>query len=104
VIHRCSDATQASYWLSDTEREEIQPHPSKGGRGARRVDDRRVISGIMHMWERIFNARTGATGVFTGSVDSTHIKAHRPAAGAKAGLVIMPLALRAAAAPLNSTR
>ena len=33
-------------------------------------------------------ALTGATGVFTGAVDSAHIKAHRSAAGAKGGLII----------------
>jgi transposase len=38
------------------------------------------------VWERVFYALTGSTGVFTGSVDSTHIKAHRSAAGAKGGL------------------
>lgn len=102
------------YWLSDAEWEAIQPHLPSGRRGARRVDDRRVISGIMHMlrsggrwkdcpavygpyttiynrwnrwsrqgvWERIFYALTGSSGVFTGSVDSTHIKVHRSAAGA----------------------
>lgn len=36
--------------------------------------------------ERIFYALTGSSGVFTGSVNSTHIKAHRSAAGAKGGL------------------
>ena len=35
--------------LSDTEWEAIQPHLPQGRRGARRVDDRRVISGIRHM-------------------------------------------------------
>lgn len=37
------------YWLSDGEWSAIQPHLPTGRRGARRVDDRRVISGIMHM-------------------------------------------------------
>lgn len=124
------------YWLSDAEWEAIQPHLPQGRRGARRVDDRRVISGIMHMlrsggrwkdcpaiygpsttiynrwnrwsrqgvWERIFYALTGSTGVFTGAVDSTHIKAHRSAAGAKGGLIITPLAPRAAGGPPRSTR
>ena len=36
------------YWLSDAEWAAIQPHLPKGRRGARRVDDRRVISGIPH--------------------------------------------------------
>lgn len=124
------------YWLSDVEWAAIQPHLPSGRRGARRVDDRRVISGIMHMlrsggrwkdcpavygpyttiynrwnrwsrqgvWERIFYALTGSTGVFIGSVDSTHIKVHRSAAGAKGGLIITPLAPRAAGARPKSTR
>lgn len=127
---------QEVYWLSDAEWEAIQPHLPNGRRGVRRVDDRRVISGIMHMlrsggrwkdcptvygpcttiynrwnrwsrqgvWERIFYALTGSTGVFTGSVDSTHIKVHRSAAGAKGGLVITPLAPRAVGARPKSMR
>jgi transposase len=124
------------YWLSDAEWDALQPHLPQGRRGARRVDDRRVISGIMHMlrsggrwkdcpavygpyttiynrwnrwsrqgvWEQIFYALTGSTGVFIGAVDSTHIKVHRSAAGAKGGLVIMPLASRAAGGRPKSTR
>lgn len=37
------------YWISDEEWMAIQPHLPTGRRGARRVDDRRVISGILHM-------------------------------------------------------
>lgn len=37
------------------------------------------------VWERIFYALTGSSDVFTGSVDSTHIKAHRSAGGAQKG-------------------
>jgi transposase len=37
------------YWLSDGEWAVIEPHLPKGRRGAHRVDDRRVISGIVHM-------------------------------------------------------
>ena len=37
------------YWLSDDEWASIRPHLPAGRRGARRVDDRRVISGILHM-------------------------------------------------------
>jgi hypothetical protein len=37
------------YWLSDAEWERIEPLMPRGRRGAHRVDDRRVISGIMHM-------------------------------------------------------
>lgn len=104
--------------LSDEEWSRIEPHLPRGRRGARRVDDRRVISGIVHMlktgarwrdcpaeygpyttiynrfnrwskqgvWEDIFYALTGRSVVVsTTAVDSTHIKAHRSAAGAKGG-------------------
>lgn len=116
------------YWLSDCEWAAIEPHLPRGRRGAHRVDDRRVISGIVHMvrsggrwrdcpaiygpyttifnrynrwsrqgvWETIFLALTGKSVVFSGSVDSTHVKAHRSASGAKGGLLITPLAPRAA--------
>ncbi len=36
-------------WLSDGEWRRIEPLLPRGRRGAHRVDDRRVISGIMHM-------------------------------------------------------
>src|SRR5579863_9993769 len=37
------------YWLTDAEWAVIEPHLPRGRRGAHRVDDRRVISGIVHM-------------------------------------------------------
>lgn len=37
------------YWLSDAEWVRIEPLLPRGRRGARRVDDRQVISGIIHM-------------------------------------------------------
>ncbi|NKX45963.1 transposase, partial [Roseicyclus persicicus] len=37
------------YWMSDAERARIEPLLPRGRKGARRVDDRRVISGIVHM-------------------------------------------------------
>ncbi len=37
------------YWLSDAEWARIEPLLPQGRRGTRRVDDRRVISGIVHM-------------------------------------------------------
>ena len=37
------------YWLSDTEWARIEPLLPRGRRGAHRVDDRRIISGIVHM-------------------------------------------------------
>ena len=37
------------YWPSDGEWRRIEPLLPRGRRGAHRVDDRRVISGIVHM-------------------------------------------------------
>ena len=37
------------YWLSEAEWARIEPLMPRGRRGARRVDDRRIISGIVHM-------------------------------------------------------
>ena len=37
------------YWLSDADWKRLEPLLPRGRRGAHRVDDRRVISGIMHM-------------------------------------------------------
>jgi transposase len=38
-----------SEWLSNEARAVIEPHLPKGRLGAHRVDDRRVISGILHV-------------------------------------------------------
>ena len=38
-----------AYWLSDAEWAAIEPHLPRGRSGAHRVDDRRVVSGIVHM-------------------------------------------------------
>jgi transposase len=37
------------YWLSDVEWRRIEPLLPRGRKGAHRVDDRRVISGIVYM-------------------------------------------------------
>jgi transposase len=125
------------YLLTNAEWKRIEPLMPRGRRGAHRVDDRRVISGIMHMlrsgarwrdcppdygpyttiynrfnrwsrqgvWTDIFYALTGSTGrIGTMSIDSTHIKAHRSAAGAKGGTSSTRLAAHAAGAPQKSTR
>ena len=116
------------YWLSDEEWAALQPWLPTGRKGARRVDDRRVISGIVHMlktgarwrdcppeygpyttvynrfnrwsrqgvWSDVFYALTGKSDVISGSLDSSHVKAHRSAAGAKGGLSTRPSDVRAA--------
>ena len=40
---------RAYYWMSNAEWRRIEPLQPQGRRGARRVGDRRVISGIVHM-------------------------------------------------------
>ncbi len=37
------------YWLDDAAFAKIEPHLPRGRRGAHRQDDRRIISGIIHM-------------------------------------------------------
>jgi transposase len=123
------------YWLADSEWAAIEPHLPRGRRGAHRVDDRRVISGIVHMlrsgarwrdcppvygpyttvynrfnrwsrqgvWSDIFYALTGVRDVVSGAIDSTYVKAHRSAAGAKGGPSPTPSAPRAAAERPRST-
>jgi transposase len=127
------------YWFSDAEWARIEPLLPRGRRGAHRVDDRRVISGIVHMlrsgarwrdcpsvygpyttiynrfnrwsrqgvWINVFQALTGGTGMAgTGSIsiDSTHVKVHRSAAGAKGGPSVTRSAAREAVARPRSTR
>jgi transposase len=108
------------YLLNDVEWARIEPLLPKGRRGAHRVDDQRVISGVIHMlrsgarwrdcpaaygpyttiynrfnrwskqgvWEAIFYALTGSSGVVaSAAIDTTHIKAHGSAGGAKGGLL-----------------
>jgi len=124
------------FWLSDEEWTRIEPWLPRGRRGAHRVDDRRVISGIIHMlktgarwrdcpaeygpyttiynrfnrwskhgvWEDVFYILTGSSGVIgAAAADSTHVKAHRSAAGAKGGSSGTPSADRAADGRLRFT-
>ena len=104
--------------LSDEAWAVLEPHLPKNRPGAPRVDDRRVISGILHvlrsgcrwkdcppeygpsttiynrynrwsaqgLWHKLFG-RLAAAGSIPDelSIDSTHIKAHRSAAGSKKG-------------------
>jgi len=106
------------FWPSEAEWSRVETLLPKGRRGARRVDDRRVISGIIYMlrsgarwrdcppeygphttiynrfnrwsrqgiWLAMFKTITGSAGVIgTASIDSSHVKAHRSAAGGKGG-------------------
>lgn len=41
--------SRSLFWLSDAAWKAIEPHLPKNQPGARRVDDRRVISGILHV-------------------------------------------------------
>ena len=124
------------YWLNEEEWARIERLLPRGRRGAHRVDDRRVISGIVHMlrsgarwrdcpaeygpyttiynrfnrwsrqgiWLEMFEVLTGAKAVIgTASIDSSHIKAHRSAAGGKGGPSTRRSAARAAAARRPST-
>jgi transposase len=124
------------YWLSDAEWHRLEPLLPRGRRGAHRVDDRRIISGIMHMlrsgarwrdcppeygpyttiynrfnrwsrqgiWFEMFEALTGSTGIIgTVAIDSSHIKAHRSAAGGKGGPSRKPSAAHAAGGRQKST-
>ena len=43
--------SRSLFWLSDKAWQAIEPHLPKNQPGARRVDDRRVISGIIHMFK-----------------------------------------------------
>ena len=44
--------SRSLFWLSDEAWAAIEPHLPKNQPGARRVDDRQVISGIIHMLKR----------------------------------------------------
>ena len=125
------------FWLNDEQWLMIEPYLPTDVRGKERVDDRRVISGILHViksgcrwcdcppeygppttiynrfvrwaergvWERLFRtlaAKGRATDVQM--IDSTHIKAHRSASGAKRGTRIKRLDARAAGATRKSTQ
>src|ERR1700741_2479163 len=106
------------FWLSDEQWKRIEPHLPTDVRGVERVDDRRVISGIVHglkrggrggdcppeygphrrifnrfvrwarrgVWEHLFRELAGnGQSTATQMIDSTHVKAHRSAAGGKGG-------------------
>lgn len=123
------------FWLTDDQWKRIEPYLPMDVRGKDRVDDRRVISGIVHVlksgcrwrdcpeaygppttiynrfvrwaqrgiWENLFRALAGAgRSADTQMIDSTHIKAHRSAAGGKGGSKSRRLAVQEAGATRRS--
>jgi transposase len=104
------------FWFSDEQWSRIEPLLPTGLRGARRVDDRRVLSGIVHalqsggrwaergVWQDIFSALAGVEGIPDRLfIDSTCIKVHRTAGGAKGGPWPMVSARHAAVETPRST-
>jgi transposase len=124
------------FWLSDEAWEALDPHLPHGKPGKPRVDDRRVISGILFVlktgcrwrdvpleygpsttiynrynrwsqrgiWQRAFARMAAADGVPDElSLDSSHVKAHRSASGAKKGRKTKRSAAAAAAERRRST-
>jgi len=116
------------FWLNDEQWTRIEPHLPTDVRGVERKDDRRVISGIIHVlrtwgrwcdcppeygphttiynrfvrwarrgiWENLFRKLAGnGRSTETQMIDSTHVKAHRSAAGGKGGNRSRLLAARA---------
>jgi transposase len=124
------------FWLSDKQWARIEPHLPTDVRGVERADDRRVISGIVHVlksgcrwcdcpevygppttvynrfvrwarrgiWENLFRElAVKGRSADTQMIDSTHVKAHRSAAGGKGGSKSRLLAARAEGATRRST-
>jgi len=124
------------FWLSDEQWTRLRSLLPNKPRGVPRVDDRRVISGIVHVlqsgcrwkdapavygppktlynrnvrwaakgvWGEVFEALAAAGGPPTEVlIDSTHVKAHRSAAGGKGGLTSRRSASAGAVATPRST-
>ena len=124
------------FWFSDEQWARIAPLLPTGTRGMKRVDDRRVLSGIVHalqsggrwsdcppvygpkktlynrfvrwaergVWQRIFSDLAGVEGVPSRLfIDSSCIKVHRTAGGAKGGPWPMVSASPKGAATPSST-
>jgi transposase len=77
------------FWLTDQQWSRIEPHLPADVRGKARVDERRVISGIVQVLRsvgcgKICSWRLLAKGDMQ-MIDSKHIKARRSAAGGKGG-------------------
>ncbi len=124
------------FWLTDAQWQRLAPLLPTDTRGVPRVDDRRVISGIIQVlrsggrwvdapaaygprktlynrfvrwaakgvWRAVFEALAAAGGPASDLLlDSTHIKAHRCAAGGKGGNRPRRSASAAAVAPPSCT-
>jgi transposase len=124
------------FWLTDKQFARIAPHLPSDTRGKPRVDDRRVISGIVHVlksgarwvdapsaygprktlynryvrwaakgvWVSLFQALARAGGPSAQLlIDSSAVKAHRSASGAKGGSSSRRLAARGADGRPRST-
>ena len=123
------------FWFSDAQWARIEPLLPTDVRGMKRVDDRRVLSGIVHalksggrwadcadvygpkktlynrfvrwaergVWEGIFSALASVDEADRLFIDSSCIKAHRCAGGAKGGAWLMVSAAPRAAATPSST-
>jgi len=119
--------------LSDQEWAAIKPHLSQGGRGPKRVDDRRILNGIFYIlrtgapwrdlperygprttvynryarwarrgvWKTIFDALAQKNEDSLFFIDSSIVKAHRAATGAKGGNWRRISAAHAEAAPVK---
>ena len=114
MLRDCRSVDLSEFWLSEEQFERLRPLLPNKVRGVARVDDRRVISGIIHVvksggrwvdappcygprktlynrfvrwagkgvWQDLFIALAGAGGPPAEVlIDSTHMKAHRCAAG-----------------------
>src|ERR687897_1382023 len=125
------------FWLTDEQFARVKPHLPTNTRGKARVDDRRVISGIIQVlksggrwvdapsvygphktlynryvrwaakgvWVDIFHALATAGGPPAQVlIDSSAVKAHRSASGAKGGSGPKLSGARAGAARPKSTR
>ena len=118
----------ALFWLSDEAWAAIEPHLPRNQPGARRVDDRRVISGRWcdcptdygpstavynrfnrwsrrGFWLKLLDALVDAGAVTKNTaIDSTYVKAQRAAFGAKGGVRRKQSAVRAVGGPRRSMR
>lgn len=127
----------SEFWLSEAQFERLRPLLPNKVRGVARVDDRRVISGIIHVmksggrwvdapacygprktlynrfvrwaekgiWQELFVTLAAAGGPPSAVlIDSTHMKAHRSAAGGKGGPSPRRSASAGAAGPASFTR